>query len=92
MKKPILMYVAMIVLIGACIFTSATAQDQNINTKTFPLNENTLNDVQEIISDLLPDIINFQEIWDYNTYQYLSSALEAYEFILSSESLLLTKA
>ena len=39
MKKPILMYVAMIVLIGACIFTSATAQDQNINTKTFPLNE-----------------------------------------------------
>ena len=41
MKKPILMYVAMIVLIGACIFTSATAQDQNINTKTFPLNAKT---------------------------------------------------
>ncbi len=56
------------------------------NIKTFPLNENTLNDVQEIISDLMPDIINFQEIWDSSSYQNLSSMLEAYEFILSYDT------
>ena len=40
------------------------------NLRDFPISENTINDVQEIISDLLPDIINFQEIWDYNEANY----------------------
>ena len=32
------------------------------NIKNYPVNQNTLNDVQEVIYDLLPDVINFQEL------------------------------
>jgi len=39
MKNPVLMYIAITALVAACMFTSATAQEQNINTQTIPLNE-----------------------------------------------------
>ena len=51
------------------------------NIKTFPQTNNTVNDVEEIISDLLPDIINFQEITDYSAHQELADMLPEYEFI-----------
>ena len=55
------------------------------NIKTFPLNDNTLYDVQEIIADIMPDIINFQEISDFSEHEELSALLPAYEFIFPSD-------
>ena len=57
------------------------------NIKQFPLSNNTVEDVSEIISDILPDIILFQEINDLNQFNYLSSILPAYEFINSGDDL-----
>lgn len=51
------------------------------NIKTFPLNGNTLDDVQEIISDLLPDIINFQEFNSQDIHDELEQLLPAYGFV-----------
>ena len=34
------------------------------NLKQFPISQSTINNVEEIISDMLPDVINFQEVWD----------------------------
>ncbi len=56
------------------------------NIKTFPLNVNTLNDVQEIIYDLLPDIINFQELNSQNEHEELEALLHAYEFVLDDNN------
>ena len=51
------------------------------NIQTFPMNGNTLNDVQEIIYDLLPDIINFQELNSQSEQEELEALLHAYEFV-----------
>ncbi len=51
------------------------------NVEQFPLSGNTLNYVNEIISDLLPDVINFQEITDLNQFNALATSLPAYQFI-----------
>ena len=52
------------------------------NVKTFPLSINSPDFVTEIVSDLLPDVINFQEIIDYNSLQILENQLPFYEFII----------
>ena len=51
------------------------------NIKEFPLIANTANYVNEIISDMLPDIICIQEIMDETSYNSLADALPAYNFI-----------
>jgi len=55
------------------------------NVKTFPQSNYTIESVVEIISDLLPDIINFQEINSYSDFQDLANSLEAYDFIYSND-------
>ena len=45
------------------------------NLRDFPISGNTIDDVQEIISDMLPDIIGFQEL-----------SLSAFNFLLASAS------
>ena len=54
------------------------------NIENFPKTVNSFNDVYEIVTDLKPDIINFQEIaWDNNSYilDDLMDILPAYGFI-----------
>ena len=45
------------------------------NIKQFPISNSTVNDVNEILSDVLPDIIFFQEINDLDEFEYLASTL-----------------
>lgn len=51
------------------------------NVKEFPLSGYTRNYVNEIISDILPDVINFQEINDLEVFEDLNSDIPAYTFI-----------
>ena len=51
------------------------------NVKEFPLSSNTENYVSEIMSDILPDIIAFQEIGDIPNYENFASMNPAYNFI-----------
>ncbi len=51
------------------------------NIQEFPQAGNTVNYVNEIISDLLPDIIGIQEITDMSAFESLSVQIPAYEFI-----------
>ena len=53
------------------------------NIKNYPLNQNTLNDVQEVIYDLLPDVINFQELNSQDMHDALEAILPVYDFILN---------
>lgn len=59
------------------------------NLKVFPLTNNTINYVNEIISDILPDVIAFQEINNSTAFNSLASTLPAYEFINSGNGLAL---
>jgi hypothetical protein len=59
------------------------------NIKVFPLNNNTINYVNEIISDILPDVIAFQEINNSTAFNTLANSLPAYEFINSGNGLAL---
>ena len=59
------------------------------NIKEFPISENTINYVNEIITDILPDIIAFQEINDVSAFNSLSSSIPAYEFVTSGSGLAL---
>ncbi len=54
------------------------------NIKEFAQHSNTINLVNEIIADALPDIIAIQEIDDMSEFNQLSSSLPAYEFIHSN--------
>ena len=56
------------------------------NIKEFPLNANTNNYVNEIISESLPDIICIQEIEDVSAYINLAESLPAYSFISTNYS------
>ena len=51
------------------------------NIKEFPISSNTTNNVIEVIADIMPDIIAFQEILDLSHYYQIEDQLEAYEFI-----------
>ena len=51
------------------------------NVEEFPTSSNTVNYVSEIISDILPDIIAFQEISDIPDYENFASMNPAYNFI-----------
>ena len=51
------------------------------NVKEFPLSSYTVNYITEIISDILPDVIVFQEISDIQDYENFSSMNPAYDFI-----------
>ena len=51
------------------------------NVQEFPTSSNTVNYVSEIISDILPDIIAFQEISDIPDYENFASMNPAYNFI-----------
>ncbi|MFQ6611259.1 MAG: endonuclease/exonuclease/phosphatase family protein [Fidelibacterota bacterium] len=51
------------------------------NLKEFPLSGNTVSYVNEIIHDLQPDIIVFQEIIDLNQFQNLVNSLGAYSYL-----------
>ena len=51
------------------------------NIKEFPLTSNTDNYVNEIISDILPDIICIQEIQDESAYNNLKASLPSYSFV-----------
>ncbi len=59
------------------------------NLKEFPYSNSTVNNVQEVISDILPDIIAFQEINDGNAFIQLANNLPAYEFVSSGSGLAL---
>jgi len=59
------------------------------NIKVFPLTNNTINYVNEIISDILPDVIAFQEINNSTAFNTLANSLPAYEFINSGSGLAL---
>ena len=61
------------------------------NIKEFPLSTVTINSVNEIITDVLPDIILFQEINDLNEFADLASTLYAYEFINTMGSMMKDK-
>ena len=54
------------------------------NIKEFPLNSNTDNYVNEIISDILPDIICIQEIQDESAYNNLKASLPTYSLITTN--------
>ena len=51
------------------------------NIKQFPLTNNTVSYLNEVLTDLLPDVVVFQEIIDLSSFQDLSSAITAYNFI-----------
>ena len=57
------------------------------NIKDFPISGNTINYVNEIISDILPDVIAFQEINNSTAFNTLSSSLPAYDFINSGNGI-----
>ena len=60
------------------------------NIKDFPISGNTtINYVNEIITDLLPDIIAFQEINNASSFITLANSIPAYEFISSGSGLAL---
>ena len=50
------------------------------NLKEFPQTSSTINDVQEIITDMLPDIINFQELSN-TAFNELEDMIPSYGFI-----------
>ncbi len=54
------------------------------NVKQFPLSGNTVSYVNEILTDLLPDVVTFQEITDLDAYNELGNEIPAYTFILSN--------
>ena len=51
------------------------------NIKEFPLSGYSNNYVNEIISDMLPDVINFQELNDLDIFEELAGSIPAYTFI-----------
>ena len=53
------------------------------NVKQFPLSNNTIPYINEIILDILPDIIAFQEINNASSFNSLANSMPAYEFISS---------
>ena len=57
------------------------------NLKDFPLSNGTVNNVQEVIADVLPDIIAFQEVDNLSAYIDLANSLPSYEFISSGTGL-----
>ena len=57
------------------------------NIKQFPISNSTIDYVNEIITDILPDIIAFQEINDGTAFNILASSIPAYEFISSGSGL-----
>ena len=59
------------------------------NIKDFPISNNTIDYVNEIITDILPDIIAFQEINDGTAFNTLANSIPAYEFISSGSGLAL---
>jgi len=59
------------------------------NLKEFPYSNNTVNNVQEAIADILPDIIAFQEVNNGNAFFELANSLPAYEFVSSGSGLAL---
>jgi len=60
------------------------------NLKAFPIaGGNTIDYVNEIITDLLPDVIAFQEVSNASDYNSLAAGLPAYSFIHSGSSLAL---
>ena len=59
------------------------------NIKNFPMSNNTINYVNEIITDIKPDIIAFQEMNNATAVNTLSNAIPAYEFISSGTGLVM---
>ncbi len=61
------------------------------NIKNFPISSNTIDYVNEIITDILPDIIAFQEVGygDVNSFLSLANSIPAYEFLSTGSGLAL---
>jgi len=59
------------------------------NIKDFPISGNTINYVNEIITDILPDVIAFQEINNSSAFNTLANSIPSYEFISSGSGLAL---
>ena len=59
------------------------------NIKDFPINNSTINHVNEIILDIQPDIIAFQEINNGTAFNNLENNIPAYEFVSSGNGLAL---
>jgi len=59
------------------------------NIKEFPISNNTINYVNEIMTDILPDIVAFQEINDGTSFNTLVNSIPSYEFISSGSGLAL---
>ena len=59
------------------------------NIKDFPISDNTIDYVNEIITDILPDVIAFQEINNSSAFNTLANSIPAYEFISSGSGLAL---
>ncbi len=54
------------------------------NVKQFPQSSNTISYLNEILTDILPDVVVFQEITDVESYNLLGNSIPAYTFILSN--------
>ena len=59
------------------------------NIKDFPISNSTIDYVNEIITDIMPDLIAFQEINDGSAFNALANSIPAYEFITSGSGLAL---
>ena len=59
------------------------------NIKNFPISDYTIDYVSEIITDILPDVIAFQEINNGSAFNTLANNIPAYEFITSGSGLAL---
>lgn len=63
--------------------TEATLEVVTWNLKTFPLNNNTIQTISQIIPQFKVDIIACQEIMDQNAFYQLASAIPHYEALVS---------
>ncbi len=64
--------------------TEATLEVVTWNLKTFPLNNNTIQTISQIIPQFKVDIIACQEIMDQNAFYQLASAIPHYEALVSN--------
>ncbi|HPQ30887.1 MAG TPA: endonuclease/exonuclease/phosphatase family protein [Candidatus Syntrophosphaera thermopropionivorans] len=64
--------------------TESTLEVVTWNLKTFPLNNNTVQTISQIIPQFKVDIIACQEVMDQNAFYQLASAIPQYEALVSN--------
>ena len=92
MKKPVLIYVALMVLIVACMFTSATAQENPINNKIISLNdlldEKEINSLNAFEGIWTTEDSRFITVFTHNSY---NDTLQVYTFSFTHNGLVKEK-